>query len=378
MNIPGTPAFPGTSGGRPRILVVDDEPAVRRVLRELLELKGAYVVDEAPDGTTALRIFAERGADVVITDMMMPGISGIEVLRGIKVLDDTAGVVVLTGASRMDDAIEALRLQADDYLLKPFSVDQVMIAVARALEHRRLVRENRSYQRYLEQRVHEQAAQIDQLFLDGLLTIANAVEARDRYTRGHVERVTIYAVATGAQMGLRDDELRTLAVAGLLHDVGKIGIPDHLLTKPGALTADEYHVMKQHPLIGAAILERSASLRDAVPGILHHHERWDGAGYPQGLAGDAISVAGRIVAVVDTYDAIVTSRPYRAMRPEKVALQELRRCCGGQFDPRAVDAFFRARGEGFRGGAGVPCIQALRQHTGVGLPDVLPGAPALN
>jgi putative two-component system response regulator len=378
MNIPGTPAFPGTSGGRPRILVVDDEPAVRRVLRELLELKGAYVVDEAPDGTTALRIFAERGADVVITDMMMPGISGIEVLRGIKVLDDTAGVVVLTGASRMDDAIEALRLQADDYLLKPFSVDQVMIAVARALEHRRLVRENRWYQRYLEQRVHEQAAQIDQLFLDGLLTIANAVEARDRYTRGHVERVTIYAVATGAQMGLRDDELRTLAVAGLLHDVGKIGIPDHLLTKPGALTADEYTVMKQHPLIGAAILERSESLRDAVPGILHHHERWDGGGYPQGLAGDAISVAGRIVAVVDTYDAIVTSRPYRAMRPETVALQELRRCCGGQFDPRAVDAFFRARGEGFRGGAGVPCIQALRQHAGAGLPDVLPGAPALN
>ncbi len=375
MNIPGTPAFPGTSGGRPRILVVDDEPAVRRVLRELLELKGAYVVDEAPDGTAALRIFAERGADVVITDMMMPGISGIEVLRGIKVLDDTAGVVVLTGASRMDDAIEALRLQADDYLLKPFSVDQVMIAVARALEHRRLVRENRWYQRYLEQRVHEQAAQIDQLVLDGLLTIANAVEARDRYTRGHVERVTIYAVATGAQMGLRDDELRTLAGAGLLHDVGKIGIPDRLLTKPGALTADEYDVMKQHPLIGAAILERSASLRDAVPGILHHHERWDGAGYPHGLAGDAISVAGRIVAVVDTYDAICTSRPYRPMRPEAVALEELHRCRGGQFDPRAVDAFLRARRDGFRGGAELACIRALRQHEAAGMDPYARTAP---
>ena len=376
MAIPGSPAFPGTSGARPRILVVDDEPAVRRVLRAVLSLKGAYEVDEAGDGAEALRVFAERGADVVITDMMMPGIGGIEVLRGVKLLDDTAGVVVLTGASRMDDAIEALRLQANDYLLKPFSVEQVLISVARALEHRRLVRENRWYQQYLEQRVHEQAAQIDQLFLDGLLTIANAVEARDRYTRGHVERVTIYAVATGAQMGLAEDELRTLAVSGLLHDVGKIGIPDHLLTKPGALTADEYDVMKQHPLIGAAILDRSASLRGAVPGILHHHERWDGSGYPQGLAGDAISVAGRIVAVVDTYDAIVTSRPYRARRPEAAALDELRRCRGGQFDPRAVDAFFRARSEGFRGGAGLACIQALRQHhAGTALPGV---QPALN
>jgi putative two-component system response regulator len=374
MVIPGSPAFPST-GTRPRVLVVDDEPAVRTVLRAVLTLKGAYDVIEAPDGTAALRTFAESGADVVITDMMMPGMGGIEVLRGVKVLDDTTGVIVLTGASRMDDAIEALRLQANDYLLKPFNVEQVLISVARALEHRRLVRENRWYQRYLEQRVHEQALQIDQLFLDGLLTIANAVEARDRYTRGHVERVTIYAVATGAQMGLREDELRTLAVAGLLHDVGKIGIPDLLLTKPGALTADEYDVMKQHPLIGAAILERSASLRDAVPGILHHHERWDGAGYPHGLAGDAISVAGRIVAVVDTYDAICTSRPYRPMRPEAVALEELARCRGGQFDPRAVDAFLHARRDGFRGGAELACIRALRQHQAAGVEPRVRTAP---
>ncbi|HEX8691249.1 MAG TPA: HD domain-containing phosphohydrolase [Longimicrobium sp.] len=377
---PTTPLL-GAVDGRPRVLLVDDEAGIRQVLRQLLAGE-PYEVLEAPDGAAALQLFAERGADVVLTDLMMPGISGIDLLKSVKAMDDTVAVILLTGAGTMENAIAALRLSADDYLLKPFNIDQVLHALSRAVEHRRLLLENRYYQSRLEQRVREQADQIEQMFLDGLLTIANAVEARDRYTRGHVERVTIYAVATGAELGLGEEELRALAVSGLLHDVGKIGIPDHLLTKPGTLTPEEYAVMKQHPLIGAAIVERSSSLREAVPGILHHHERWDGAGYPFGLAGEAISTAGRIVSVVDTFDAIVSSRPYRAERPEPVALEELRRCAGTQFDPRVVDAFLRAFGEGFKGGAELSCIQALRLHDAArpdqSLPERLRAVPLLN
>jgi HD-GYP domain-containing protein (c-di-GMP phosphodiesterase class II) len=158
------------------------------------------------------------------------------------------------------------------------------------------------------------------------------------------------------------EELRDLAVAALLHDIGKIGIADELLRKPAALSPDEYVEMQRHPLIGAAILGASPFLAGAIPGILHHHERWDGTGYPNGLAGEAISLAGRVLAVVDTFDAIVTSRPYRDERPRHDALAELHRCTGSQFDPRVVDAFTRALSSGFTSTVEVSCIRALRHR----------------
>ncbi|HYR06159.1 MAG TPA: response regulator, partial [Longimicrobium sp.] len=162
-----------------RVLVADDDAAIRAVLRTILPSE-RYAVSEADSGEEALRLFGSVGADLILSDLQMPGIGGLELLRRVRAMDDTVAFIILTGAGTVENAVEALRLQADDYLVKPFNVDEVMLACARALEHRRLVRENRWYQRYLEQRVHEQAAQIDQLFLDGLLTIANAVEARDR------------------------------------------------------------------------------------------------------------------------------------------------------------------------------------------------------
>ena len=177
----------------------------------------------------------------------MPGFGGLELLRRVRAMDDTVGFIILTGAGTVENAVEALRLQADDYLVKPFNVDEVLLAAERALSYRRLLRENRSYQAHLEERVAEQAGQIEVLLMDALRSLAAAIETRDDYTGGHVERVARYAAATGRELGLRGEELRALWVGALLHDVGKIGVRDEVLKKPGALTTDEYDEMKRHP-----------------------------------------------------------------------------------------------------------------------------------
>jgi response regulator RpfG family c-di-GMP phosphodiesterase len=349
--------------GQPRVLIVDDEPGIRRVLADSFAGED-YALSLAQNGRAALEHFLVEGADLILADLMMPEMGGLELLRRVKELDDSVAFILLTGAGTMEQAIDALRLQADDYLLKPFNVDEVILSARRALEHQRLVAENRAYQRGLEALVAEQAQQLEHLFMDGLLTIANAVEARDAYTGGHLERVTVYAVATGAEMGLDEEALRDLVVCGLLHDIGKVGVPDHILRKPGELTAEESAVMRRHPLIGSAILERSAFLRSAAQGVLHHHERWDGDGYPFGLKGSEISLSGRILAVVDAFDAMVTTRPYRGSCAHEDARAELERCSGTQFDPQVVAAFGAALAAGLPARAGTRYIPALMERVG--------------
>lgn len=333
------------SGGRARLLVADDDPAIRRAL--LLMLGEAYAVAEAGDGAEALRRFEAEGADLVLSDLQMPGMGGLELLRRVKEADDTAGFIILTGAGTVENAVQALRQKADDYLVKPFHVDEVMLAVQRALEHRRLLRENRAYQGELEARVAEQARQIESLAVDALRSLATAIETRDDYTGGHVERVARYATATGRELGLVGEALRALWVGALLHDVGKIGVSDTILRKPGTLTEAEYAEMKRHPEIGARVMESSSFLRPGLPAVLHHQERWDGAGYPYGLRGEDISLQGRIVAVADSFDAIVSARPYRNGESHEHALAEIRSCAGSHFDPRVVEAFLRAAARGF-------------------------------
>jgi putative two-component system response regulator len=329
-----------------RVLIVDDEPSVRAVLRRALST-GEYEIVEASTGDEALELIARDGADVVLSDLLMPRMTGMELLARAKVLDDALGFIMLTGVGTMENAIDALRRHADDYLLKPFNIDEVRISVSRALRHRRLVLENRNYQRTLEDRVQEQARKIENLLFEGLLIVSSAVEARDGYTGEHVGRVTRYALATGERLGLDRESLRSLWMGSILHDVGKIGIPDSILKKPGPLTAEEAEVMKRHPLISAAIVERSSFLKPALPGILHHHEKWDGTGYPYGLKGEEIPHEGRIIAVADAFDAITTDRPYRAGRSFDAAVHELRACVGTHFDGAVVDAFIRALEEGF-------------------------------
>lgn len=350
-----------TNGGAPagcaRVLIVDDDPSVRGVLVRILAAEG-YALREAVSGEEALTALEEDGADLVLSDLRMAGIGGLELLQRVKAIDDTTGFIILTGAGTIHNAVEALRLHADDYLLKPFNADAVALSVSRAMQHRRLVRENRFYQRHLEERVAEQARELEAIFVDALLSLASAVEARDDYTGGHVERVARYAVATGRELGLAGKEIRDLWVGALLHDVGKIGVPDHILRKPGKLTEEEYEAMKRHPQIGATIMERSAFLSPALPAVLHHQEQWDGNGYPCGLRGEEISLQGRIVAVADTFDAIISSRPYRAQRTEAEGLAELERCAGTQFDPAVVAAFRRAMEKGFPEDPAAPVLRS--------------------
>jgi response regulator RpfG family c-di-GMP phosphodiesterase len=341
-----------------RVLVADDDPAIRGVLHVILA-QGGYQVDEAVDGAEALEAFQSRGADLILSDLQMPGMTGLELLRRVRALDDTVGFIILTGASTVENAVEALRVQADDYLVKPFNLDEVLLAVERALSYRRLLRENRSYQQHLEDRVAEQARQLEALLMDALRSLASAIETRDDYTGGHVERVARYAAATAREMGLHRDEVRALWVGALLHDVGKIGVSDHVLKKPGKLTADEYEEMKRHPEIGGVIMERSSFLRPGLPAVLHHQERWDGSGYPRGLRGEEISLQGRIVAVVDTYDAIISSRPYRDASSCEFAMEEIRRNSGTQFDPDVVEAFFRAEKKNFPDDPDTPSLPAV-------------------
>lgn len=351
----GKVEFPPYVSARARLLLVDDDPVVRTMLVRVLER--SYDLRQAASGEEALDLFARYGADLVLSDLQMPGISGMDLLQRVKAEDDTVGFIILTGAGTLENAIGALRLQADDYLLKPFNLDEVALAVARADRHRRLLRENRYYQRHLEERVAEQARQLESLFVDALESLANAVEARDDYTADHVERVARYAVSTGRELGLDGETIRDLWVGALLHDIGKLAVPDQVLKKPGRLTPEEYEVMKRHPEIGAQILERSTFLRPAVPAALHHQERWDGTGYPAGLKGEEISLQGRIIAVVDTYDAMVSVRPYRGSRSREEALAEIERCSGSQFDPAVVEAFERALARGFPDDPAAPTLR---------------------
>jgi putative two-component system response regulator len=329
-----------------RVLIADDDSAVRRVLRDTLKPLRPEL-REAGDGVAAVKAFDDWRPDAVLCDLQMPRMDGLGVLRHVRAADDTVAFIILTGAGTTEDAIEALRLQADDYLVKPFLIDEVTLAVERAVTHRRLIRENREHRQHLEERVAAQARQIESLLVEALHALATAIEMRDDYTGGHVERVARYAVATGRELGMDTDDLRHLWVGALLHDVGKIGVPDHILKKPGRLSDEEYEEMKRHPEFGAGIMARSSFLRPGIPAVLHHQERWDGAGYPAGLSGEGISIEGRIIAVVDTYDAISTSRPYRGASPREQALAEIRRCAGTQFDPDVVEAFIRAAAKDF-------------------------------
>lgn len=332
--------------GRLAALVADDDPAVRGLLASLLPAD-RFDVREVEDGVAAWEHLRAHGADVVLSDLQMPRMGGLELLRRVREHDDTVAFVVLTGAGTMENAVEALRLQADDYLVKPFHVDEVLLSVERAVSYRRLLRENRAYRLHLEARVAEQSRQIEGLLLDALRALAAAIETRDDYTGGHVERVARYAAATGRELGLAGEALHGLWVGALLHDVGKIGVSDAVLRKPSPLTEAEYEEMKRHPEIGARIMEASAFLRPGHLAVLHHQERWDGTGYPYGLAGEAISLHGRIVAVVDAYDAMVSARPYRPAASPEAALAELRRHAGTQFAPEVVRAFEAAARRGF-------------------------------
>jgi len=245
--------------------------------------------------------------------------------------------------SETTTAVDCLHMGAADFLLKPISVGELQARVARALEKRALVLQNRFYQQHLERQVHEQAVRIQELFLQGVQMLARALEAKDAYTRGHSMRVSQYAVGTAQRLGFDGASLDGIRLGGELHDIGKIGTREAVLHKPGTLTDEEFRQITEHPVLGERmLLPLARESPDVLRIVRSHHERLDGRGFPDGLRGEMIPIEARIVAVADSFDAMTTERPYRDARQPDAAVAELRRVAGTQLDPAAVEAFVDA------------------------------------
>jgi putative nucleotidyltransferase with HDIG domain len=309
----------------------------------MLQAQG-FTCFEAGSGREALGVLAQIGeTPLIISDMCMPELDGIGFLEAVRHVYPDSSVIMLSGMSETTTAVDCLHLGAADFLLKPISMSELQARVARALEKRALVLQNRYYQENLERQVHEQAQRIQELFLQGVQMLARALEAKDAYTRGHSIRVSRYAVATASRLGFAGHDLDGIRLGGELHDIGKIGTREAVLHKPGTLTDEEFQQITEHPLLGEKMLSPLAQESPDVLRIVRsHHERLDGRGFPDGLRGDRIPVEARIVAVADAFDAMTTRRPYRESRPADEALAELRRVAGTQLDPAAVEAFVAA------------------------------------
>ena len=324
-------------------LVVDDDPQVREALVRTVQSLGLSCL-ATPSADAALALLAERGeVAVLISDIRMPGTDGVALLEEVRRRYPDVAVIMLSAVADVQIAVDCLKLGALDYIAKPMVIGEVQARVARALEKRELTLQNRYYQQHLETEVRRQRARIEQLFLEGAQTLAQALEAKDAYTRGHSQRVREYAIRTALTLGYTGDFLDNLGLGAELHDIGKIGTRESVLNKPGRLTAEEFRHVAEHTVLGERILSPLAGDR---PVLLHiarsHHERVDGDGFPDGLRGDAIPVEARIVAVVDAFDAMTTNRAYRDSLEPGPAFQELRRCAGLQFDREVVNAFTSA------------------------------------
>jgi putative two-component system response regulator len=323
-------------------LIVDDEPRLRQVFMHLMRNDGFDCL-EAENGEQAIAVLERQSVMLVMSDLRMPKLDGIELLREIRARWPDTAVVMITAVADVEVAVSCLAVGAMDYLTKPFHLEEVRARVAQALEKRRLVLENRGYQESLQEKVAAQARRLEELFLASVQSLAEALEVKDPYTRGHSIRVSHYSVVIAREMGLGGELLRRVELGGHVHDIGKIGVREDLLNKPGKLTVDEYQHIMTHPMVGWKIL---APLLGEMPEALNivrsHHERFDGRGIPDGLAGTDIPLEARIAAAADCFDAMTSDRTYRPCLSMEEAIAEIARCSGTQFDPCVVDAMMSA------------------------------------
>jgi putative nucleotidyltransferase with HDIG domain len=328
-----------------KILVADDEEAIREVVSTLLEAQG-YQCTVCSNGRMARDTFGTDTFDLVLSDIVMPEMDGLKLLSELRSQDPDVPVIMVTAMHDISIALEAIRAGAYDYILKPFEKDQLHLSVRRALEHRRLVLENRTYQSDLEHLVAERTQQLSIALADleqsydyTLEALGGALDAKDAETEGHCQRVTAFTITIARAMGVDKGLLRHIARGAFLHDIGKMGVPDNILRKPGPLSHEEREIMRRHCEIGYAVLERIPFLKEAAEIVLSHQECYDGSGYPRGLKGEQIPIGARIFAVADTLDAMISDRPYRKALPISAARDEIERYSGRQFDPRVVQVF---------------------------------------
>lgn len=336
-----------TPGEVEQILVVDDEPLIREPVAQYLSAMG-YLCQSAASGEEALRILQEHPISLVISDIRMPGLSGLQLLEHVTRNHPNVAIIMMTAVSDLQTAVQSMKQGAYDYITKPFNLDQVCEAVKTALEQRQFRLEDQKIAENLQQMVRQNTFALDSALKDleqhrdmTLEALVRALDAREHETSCHSLRVQCYAVRLAHEFGIEGDALVELARGALLHDIGKIGISDTILLKPGRLTEAEWVEMRKHPVIGYQILCGVKFLGDAALMVQAHHERYDGKGYPQGLQGEQIPLAARIFAIIDTYDAMTSDRPYRKARPVEEAREEIRRQSGTQFDPAVVERFLR-------------------------------------
>jgi putative two-component system response regulator len=335
------------------ILIVDDEEMVRRLLRRKLSSEG-YQCQEAGNAEQALDKMRAILPALVILDIKMPGKSGIELLPEIKADYPDTSVIMATAITDTSTAIQCMKNGAYDYITKPFNLDEVVLSVGRALEKRRLELENRDYQQHLEQKVARRTKELRQAVqkiklasLDTIFRLSRAAEYKDEDTGAHVKRMSRYSAAVARKMDLNDETVETILYASPMHDIGKIGIPDRILLKPGKLSPGEWEIMKQHTVIGAQILEGSDAefIKLAEVIALTHHEKWDGSGYPGGFRGSKIPLVGRITAIADVFDALTSKRSYKEPFSVEKSFSIIKESRGSHFDSEVVEAFFAVEDE---------------------------------
>lgn len=331
---------------RSRILVVDDEPEITAILSDLFAAK--YYSTSAASAEEALELLTKNNYELVVSDITMPGMSGLEMIPHVRNISPDTVVVMISGMQTVESAIGALRLGAFDYVMKPFDLRQVEAVVKRALEHQELIVAKERYEDHLEELVEQRTAELDQAlnsledaYRSTLRALTAALETRDSETHGHSERVVTYSLRLGREYGIDDHRIKALEFGSLLHDIGKIGVPDSILRKPAKLTDEEWVLMREHPLHGQQILRGIEFLQGAALVVAQHHEKWDGSGYPRGLRGEEIDLCARIFSVADAFDAMTSNRVYRKGKPYQDAAKELDDWAGRQFDPKVVEAFHR-------------------------------------
>jgi cyclic di-GMP phosphodiesterase len=334
-----------------RVLVVDDEAAVRKLLAIILQEAG-IPFQGASSGEEALKLLRAEPFDAVISDLQMPGMSGVDLLKHVRRQYPHVAFLMATGVDDIRVGIQAMHQGADDYLIKPLQIDAVKIGVERAVQRKRLEVEVEGYRRHLEEMVAERTQQlqtalrhVERTYGETLEALGEAIDLRDSETGGHSRRVSLYSLKILSRIGGTEQQFQSTAMGAWLHDIGKLGIPDAILLKPGPLTSEERLVMQRHPQIGFDLIKRIPFLAEAAEIILMHHERCDGSGYPLGLKGQDIPLGARIFAVSDTVDAMTSDRPYRSAKPFQEAREQIQRGSGKLYDAQVAETFLNIPNE---------------------------------
>jgi cyclic di-GMP phosphodiesterase len=324
-----------------KILIVDDEAAIRSLFVEALEELG-YRCDVAGNGLECLeKFYRVKDYDVVLLDIQMPKLNGLETLKKLKAYSPDLSIIMVSASRDIENVRAALKEGAYDYVFKPFNVNDVDAVIRRALERSNLIKANKDYQKNLEKKVMEQTQELVRVYSGTLEAMILALDLREHETGYHSYRVTEYAINLGKHMRLSDEELSIIAKGALLHDIGKIGVPDHILLKPDKLTDDEWELMRKHAEFGYELLKKIDFLEHSAKIVHTHHERYDGQGYPSGLSGEDIPLGSRIFSVVDALDAMTSRRTYRKAIPFEDAVQRIAEASGTQFDPKVIEVFLQ-------------------------------------